>query len=79
MLRIWKDISVIVTLALGVCLLVLANWWGKLDSMKNEVYEEGLQKYKKTCNICLTSIGVVMTLFICGFISCIVFVVLLLK
>lgn len=54
MLRIWKDVSVIVTLALGVCLLVLANWWGKLDSMKNEFYGENLLKYKKTRNICLT-------------------------
>lgn len=79
MLRMWKDVSVIVTLALGVCLLLLANWWGKLDSMKSEFYGESLPKYKKTRNICLISIEVVMTLFICGFISCVVFVVLLLK
>jgi len=78
-LRMWKDVSVIVTLALGVCLLVLANWWGKLDSMKNEFYGENLLKYKKTRNICLISIEVVMTLFICGFISCVVITVLLLK
>ncbi len=79
MLRMWKDVSVIVTLALGVCLLILANWWGKLDSMKNEFYGESLPKYKKTRSICLTSIEVVMTLFICCFISCVVITVLLLK
>lgn len=79
MLRMLEDVLVIVTLALGVCILVLANWWGKFDSMKNEFYGESLQKYKKKRNICLTLIEVVMTLFICGFISCVVFAVLLLK
>lgn len=79
MLIIWKDVSVIVTLALGVCLLVLANWLGKLESIQNEFYGERLSEYKKRCNMCLTLIEVVMTLFICGFISCIVVAVLLMK
>lgn len=79
MLRVCEDVSIVLTLALGGCFLMLEKWYNKLGSMRNEFYGESLQKYRKTCNICLFLLEVNVALFVCGFILCLVFAMLLMK